>query len=78
MSRWWFIAMLPPRVPKPRSSTESVRRLRLTFARIGRRFGSKAYSTIESSVSRTGTTRSGLQTKMTSGPGIGRISTVPA
>ena len=45
---------VPPRCVKPRSSTESTRRPRLTFARIGLSATSNASSVTERSVTRTG------------------------
>ena len=69
--------MLPAFVSKPRSSTVSTRSPRLTLARIGLRFGSKASSVIDRSVTRTGVTRLLLHTNNVNGDTIGAISSVP-
>ncbi len=68
---------VPPRWRKPRSSTESTRRPRLTFARIGLRLTSNASSVTERSVTRTGTTRCLLQTNSVSGASSGSTSSTP-
>src|SRR5712691_2940001 len=73
----WLKNRLPPFWSKPRSSTLSTRKPRLTLARIGLSATSNASSVMLSSVMRTGTTRLWLQTNRLSGASIGTISSVP-
>src|SRR5919198_6525059 len=75
---WWTRKRLVPLCVKGRSLTLRTCRPRVTLARIGFKFGSKASSVIVNSVSRTGRMRCALQTKSVSGASSGAISSVPA
>src|SRR5829696_4903873 len=76
--RCWPIAIAASRPEVPSSLTPRVVKLNDTLARMGLRWMSNASSTIDSSVSRTGTTRWRLHTRTRLGVGVGMTSRNPS